>query len=80
MKLFSDCPIFRLNLFDLLRDLLILNNQLVGRDATCLRAPVPDFSADLETPIKGLRVGLIRECFEQEVLDPAVKASSLMAP
>ncbi len=49
------------------------------RDATCLRAPVPDYGATLEQPIAGLRVGLIRECFEQEGLDPAVKASVLAA-
>ncbi|MBM5800231.1 MAG: Asp-tRNA(Asn)/Glu-tRNA(Gln) amidotransferase subunit GatA [Cyanobacteria bacterium K_DeepCast_35m_m2_023] len=49
------------------------------RDATCLKAPVPDYRAALEQPVKGLRVGLINECFEQEGLDPAVKASVLAA-
>ena len=49
------------------------------RDATCLKAPVPDYLAALEQPIQGLRVGLIKECFEQEGLDPAVKASVLAA-
>ena len=49
------------------------------RDATCLKVPVPDYTAALEQPVKGLRVGLIRECFEQPGLDPAVKASVLAA-
>jgi aspartyl-tRNA(Asn)/glutamyl-tRNA(Gln) amidotransferase subunit A len=45
------------------------------RDATCLKAPVPNYSAALEQPLTGLRVGLIRECFDQQGLDPEVKAS-----
>jgi aspartyl-tRNA(Asn)/glutamyl-tRNA(Gln) amidotransferase subunit A len=49
------------------------------RDATCLKAPVPDYTAALAQPVKGLRVGLIKECFEQEGLDPEVKASVLAA-
>ena len=49
------------------------------RDATCLKVPVPDYTAALHQPVKGLRVGLIRECFEQPGLDPAVKASVLAA-
>jgi aspartyl-tRNA(Asn)/glutamyl-tRNA(Gln) amidotransferase subunit A len=49
------------------------------RDATCLTAPVPDYRAALEQPLKGLRVGLIRECFEAKGLDPQVKASVLAA-
>ena len=49
------------------------------RDSTSLKAPVPDYSADLCKPIKGLKVGLVRECFEQEGLDPQVKASVMAA-
>ena len=49
------------------------------RDSTCLRKPVPDYSATLADPIDGLRVGLVRECFDQEGLDPEVKASVLAA-
>jgi len=49
------------------------------RDATCLKVPVPDYTSALNQPVKGLRVGLIRECFEQPGLDPAVKASVLAA-
>ncbi|MCP9791517.1 Asp-tRNA(Asn)/Glu-tRNA(Gln) amidotransferase subunit GatA [Vulcanococcus limneticus Candia 3F8] len=49
------------------------------RDATCLKAPVPDYRAALSQPVKGLRVGLVRECFEAEGLAPEVKASVLAA-
>ena len=49
------------------------------RDATCLQAPVPDYVAALERPVRGLRVGLIRECFEQPGLDSQVKAAVLRA-
>jgi aspartyl-tRNA(Asn)/glutamyl-tRNA(Gln) amidotransferase subunit A len=49
------------------------------RDSTCLKAPVPDYRAALEQPVAGLRVGIVRECFEAEGLDPAVKASALAA-
>jgi aspartyl-tRNA(Asn)/glutamyl-tRNA(Gln) amidotransferase subunit A len=45
------------------------------RDSTCLDAAVPDFSAGLNQPIKGLKVGVIKECFEAEGLDAEVKAS-----
>jgi aspartyl-tRNA(Asn)/glutamyl-tRNA(Gln) amidotransferase subunit A len=49
------------------------------RDATCLKAPVPDYRAALQQPVAGLRVGLVRECFEAEGLDPEVRASALAA-
>ena len=49
------------------------------RDATCLKAPVPDYCAALQQPVAGLRVGLIKECFEAEGLDPEVKASVMAA-
>jgi aspartyl-tRNA(Asn)/glutamyl-tRNA(Gln) amidotransferase subunit A len=49
------------------------------RDATCLKAPVPDYAAALQQPLVGVRVGLIRECFDQPGLDPQVKASVLAA-
>jgi aspartyl-tRNA(Asn)/glutamyl-tRNA(Gln) amidotransferase subunit A len=45
------------------------------RDSTCLKAPVPDYRAALIQPVKGLRVGIVRECMEAEGLDPQVKAS-----
>jgi aspartyl-tRNA(Asn)/glutamyl-tRNA(Gln) amidotransferase subunit A len=45
------------------------------RDSTCLTAPVPDYRAALLQPVQGLRVGLVRECFEADGLDPQVKAA-----
>ncbi|MGB7563299.1 MAG: Asp-tRNA(Asn)/Glu-tRNA(Gln) amidotransferase subunit GatA [Prochlorococcaceae cyanobacterium] len=50
-----------------------------SRDATCLDVPVPDYRAALGRPVAGLRVGLIRECFEQDGLNPQVAASVLAA-
>ena len=49
------------------------------RDSTCLRAPVPDYRAALLQPMAGVRVGLIRECFEEKGLDPEVRAAVLAA-
>ncbi|MFM9088311.1 MAG: Asp-tRNA(Asn)/Glu-tRNA(Gln) amidotransferase subunit GatA [Cyanobium sp.] len=49
------------------------------RDSTCLKAPVPDYRAALAQPVAGLRVGIVRECFEAEGLDPQVKASVMAA-
>jgi len=49
------------------------------RDSTCLKAPVPDYRAALSQPVAGLKVGIVRECFEAEGLDPQVKASVLAA-
>jgi len=49
------------------------------RDATCLAAPVPDYGAQLNQPLAGMKVGLIRECFQEQGLDPQVKASVMAA-
>ncbi|QNJ31932.1 aspartyl-tRNA(Asn)/glutamyl-tRNA(Gln) amidotransferase subunit A [Synechococcus sp. PROS-9-1] len=49
------------------------------RDSTCLRAPVPNYSDCLGRSVTGLRIGVVRECFDQEGLDPQVKASVLAA-
>ena len=49
------------------------------RDSTCLNVKVPDFSAGLNKSIRGIRVGLIRECFEAEGLNPEVRASTQAA-
>ena len=50
-----------------------------SRDSTCLKAPVPDYRAALQQPVKGLKVGIVRECFAAEGLDPQVKASVMAA-
>jgi aspartyl-tRNA(Asn)/glutamyl-tRNA(Gln) amidotransferase subunit A len=34
------------------------------KDSTSVDAPVPDYGATLEAPLKGLRIGLLREFFE----------------
>jgi aspartyl-tRNA(Asn)/glutamyl-tRNA(Gln) amidotransferase subunit A len=43
------------------------------RDSTCVDEPVPDYAAELATPLKGLRVGIIREFFDAG-LEPGVAA------
>jgi len=55
-------------------DAALLLKAMAGfdpRDSTSVDAPVPDYVAELATPLKGLRVGIIREFFG-EGLDPAV--------
>lgn len=55
-------------------DAAILLGVLAGHDpmdATSSTAPVPDYAADLDKPVKGLRVGLPAEYFA-EGLDPEV--------
>ncbi|WP_320667558.1 Asp-tRNA(Asn)/Glu-tRNA(Gln) amidotransferase subunit GatA [Prochlorococcus sp. MIT 1307] len=47
------------------------------RDSTSLKVPVPNYSASLSDSLSGLRVGLIKECFEHGGLDPQVKESVL---
>ncbi len=49
------------------------------RDSTCLKAPVPNYREVLGRSVSGLRIGVVRECFDQEGLDSQVKASVLAA-
>lgn len=49
------------------------------RDSTCLKAPVPNYSEALGRSVSGLRIGVVRECFEHDGLDAQVKASVLAA-
>ena len=49
------------------------------RDSTCLKAPVPNYRDRFGRSVSGLRIGVVRECFDQEGLDPQVKASVLAA-
>ena len=46
-------------------------------DSTCLDKPVPNYLTDLNKSIKGLKIGLIRECFEHPGLNSEVKESVL---
>ncbi|KGG24817.1 MULTISPECIES: Asp-tRNA(Asn)/Glu-tRNA(Gln) amidotransferase subunit GatA [unclassified Prochlorococcus] len=49
------------------------------RDSTCLNVAVPDYCAALSQPMSGVRIGLIRECFDQNGLDAQVKRTVLEA-
>jgi aspartyl-tRNA(Asn)/glutamyl-tRNA(Gln) amidotransferase subunit A len=46
-------------------------------DSTCLDKPVPNYLTDLNKSIKGLKIGIIKECFEHQGLNPEVKESVL---
>jgi aspartyl-tRNA(Asn)/glutamyl-tRNA(Gln) amidotransferase subunit A len=59
------------------RDAATLLGVIAGhdpKDATCSPAPVPDYVAESQKPVKGLRVGVPAEYFG-EGLDPEVKAA-----
>ena len=49
------------------------------RDSTCLNVAVPDYCSALSQPMSGVRIGLIRECFDQNGLDAQVKRTVLTA-
>ena len=49
-------------------DAALLLSAMAGfdeRDSTCVDAPVPDYRRALATPVKGLRIGVLREFFDQ---------------
>jgi aspartyl-tRNA(Asn)/glutamyl-tRNA(Gln) amidotransferase subunit A len=57
------------------KDAAIVLRTIAGRDpmdATSAELPVPDYVAELEKPIRGLRVGIAKEYFG-EGLDPEVR-------
>lgn len=57
-------------------DAALLLQAIAGedhRDSTCLKVPVPDYSADLGKGVAGLRLGIPREYFG-EGIDPEVRA------
>ncbi len=64
-------------------DIAWLMNAMAGfdpRDSTSLDVPVPDYTADLEKSIQGLRIGLPKEYFNhslapsmQKIIDEALK-------
>ena len=56
-------------------DVALLLNVMAGpddRDSTCSRRAVPDYSAQLERPLAGLRIGLPKEFFQGQT-EPAVE-------
>ncbi|HTY62330.1 MAG TPA: Asp-tRNA(Asn)/Glu-tRNA(Gln) amidotransferase subunit GatA [Acidobacteriota bacterium] len=58
------------------RDIALLLTQIAGRDerdSTSAPAPVPDYAAELEKPVRGMRLGIPKEFFG-EGLDPEVKS------
>ena len=46
-------------------------------DSTCLDKPVPNYLSNLNKSIKDLKIGIIKECFEHQGLNPEVKESVL---
>ena len=46
-------------------------------DSTCLNKPVPNYLDDLNKSIKGIRIGIIKECFDHPGLNLEVKQSVL---
>jgi aspartyl-tRNA(Asn)/glutamyl-tRNA(Gln) amidotransferase subunit A len=57
------------------RDAAAVMAVIAGRDpndSTSAEAPVPDYLAEIEAPVKGLRLGIPREYFG-EGMDPAVR-------
>jgi aspartyl-tRNA(Asn)/glutamyl-tRNA(Gln) amidotransferase subunit A len=57
-------------------DAALLLQAIAGpdhRDSTCLKVPVPDYAADLQKGVAGMRLGIPREYFG-EGIDPAVRA------
>jgi len=63
------------------RDAATLLGVIAGhdpKDATSSRAPVPDYAAESDRPVDGLRIGVPTEYFG-EGLDPEVRAAHLLA-
>src|SRR6476646_1789535 len=59
------------------RDAALLLHIIAGRDpldSTTLHAPVPDYTEGFGSDLKGLRVGVPREYWELEGIDPEVEA------
>jgi aspartyl-tRNA(Asn)/glutamyl-tRNA(Gln) amidotransferase subunit A len=55
-------------------DAALLLGAIAGfdeRDSTSVELPVPDYSAALEQPLKGLKIGVLKEFFDKG-LDPAI--------
>src|SRR4051812_1378589 len=59
-------------------DVAAMLNVISGadpKDSTCVPEPVPDYLADLDQPIKGLRIGIVKEYALTEGMDPQVQAA-----
>ncbi len=63
-------------------DAALIMNAISGpdrRDSTCRNTPAPDFTANLNQGVKGLKIGLPKEYFETSGLNAEVKAAVLAA-
>ena len=59
-------------------DVALMMNVISGhdrKDSTSVPREVPDYLADLETPLKGLRLGVVREYDLKEGMDQEIKAA-----
>ncbi len=59
-------------------DVAAIMNVISGadpKDSTCTPEAVPDYLADLDTPIKGLRIGIAKEYTLAEGMDPQVQSA-----
>ena len=59
-------------------DVAAIMNVISGadpKDSTCTPDPVPDYLAELESPIKGLRIGIAREFALTDGMDPQVQSA-----
>ena len=61
-------------------DAALLLAQMAGfdeRDSTSVELPVPDYAASLEQPLKGLKIGVLREFFDglDEAIEPLIRAA-----
>jgi aspartyl-tRNA(Asn)/glutamyl-tRNA(Gln) amidotransferase subunit A len=64
------------------RDCALVMNAIAGRDAgdpTTLDVPVPDFAAELDADVRGMRVGIDRGYFLYEGVTPSVRDAFLTA-
>jgi aspartyl-tRNA(Asn)/glutamyl-tRNA(Gln) amidotransferase subunit A len=46
-----------------------------SRDSTCLSAPVPDYLKNINNGVKGLKIGIPKECYEFDEMNSEVKDS-----
>jgi aspartyl-tRNA(Asn)/glutamyl-tRNA(Gln) amidotransferase subunit A len=60
------------------RDLAMQMQVIAGhdaRDSTSLNVPVEDYTASLDTPIRGLKIGIVREHLDDPGLDPEIRTA-----
>jgi aspartyl-tRNA(Asn)/glutamyl-tRNA(Gln) amidotransferase subunit A len=60
-----------------IRDIALLSEVIAGydrRDSTCVNAPVPEYTREIEGGVSGLKIGMPREYFG-EGIDPEVEAA-----